>query len=179
MAVPAMAWLWILRSGAQSPQRQQPARRQTHEFSWWKGGVTMRGCPSTGSGAPCCARPPAAVRATTPARRERGLSGTCGQDPGAVSPSRVRAEHITVAETKSPSLLAAGRSGGRGGGGVAAGRSHSHYVSARRRRGPLRASLLRSVSPLTQRCSPDHVSHRKWSVRGQLSLSVRTTTWFG
>ena len=73
MAVPAMAWLWIFRSGAQSPQRQQPARRQTHEFSWWKGGVTMRGCPSTGSGVPCCARLlPRLSRATTPARRERG-----------------------------------------------------------------------------------------------------------
>ena len=68
VAVPAMAWLWIFRSGAQSPQRQQPARRQTHEFSWWKGGVTMRGCPSTGSGVPSRA----AAHATTPARRERG-----------------------------------------------------------------------------------------------------------
>ena len=75
MAVPAMAWLWIFRSGAQSPQRQQPARRQTHEFSWWKGGVTMRGCPSTGSGVPCCARLPTAAFARDDASTAReGLS---------------------------------------------------------------------------------------------------------
>ena len=41
---------------------------------------------------------------------------------------------------------------------------------------PLRASLLRRVSPLTQRCSPRHVSLRKWSVRGFGELRVRTTT---
>ena len=153
VAVPAMAWLWIFRSGAQSPQRQQPARRQTHEFSWWKGGVTMRGCPSTGSGVPCCARLLRRLsRATTPARRDRGYLANVEL--------QWRKQRVLL-------LFAAYMAGpdGRGGGGDG--------------RMPLRASLLRSVSPLTQRCSPLHVSHRKWSVRGQLSLSVRTTTWLG
>ena len=59
MSVPAMARLAIFRSGAQWPQRQQPARRHTHECPWWKQ-VTMRRRPSVrcaedGSGAAFCA----------------------------------------------------------------------------------------------------------------------------
>ena len=73
-----------------------------------------------------------------------------------------------------------GGDGGGGGGGGGGGALPLALRLAPSSAGmPLRASLLRSVSPLTQRCSPRHVSHRKWSVRGQLSLSVRTTTWFG
>lgn len=74
-----------------------------------------------------------------------------------------------------------GRGGGDGGGDADGGGAlpialHLAPPSARM---PLRASLLRNVSPLTQRCSPRHVSLRKWIVRGQGELSVRTTTWFG
>ena len=105
MAVPAMAWLWIFRSGAQSPQRQQPARRQTHEFSWWKGGVTMRGCPSTGSGVPCCARLlPRLSRATTPARRDRGYLAN-GYEANVVRTDPFFVVRITMAETKSSCMV--------------------------------------------------------------------------
>ena len=58
MSVPAMARLAIFRSGAQWPQRQQPARRHTRECPCWKQ-VTMRRRPSVrcaedDSGAACC-----------------------------------------------------------------------------------------------------------------------------
>ena len=92
----AMAWLLIFRSGAQSPQRQQPARRQTHEFSWWKGGVTMRGCPSTGSGVPCCE----GGRDDASTARE-GLS----REPVGAVHQGSEAEYIILAETKSPSIV--------------------------------------------------------------------------